>query len=235
MQIKLFHTCSEKSIMGHSLFKGGNHKSQRGTGTEYSIQVWEWKEKERAAEEYFLVHKVMPNLVQPLKGWRRNPIITQKRKDTTNIYKIDHLDSPYGRKKWAVTSFLSFTQCDITCPKWTLWVKAKITDKYKIIILKSMCKAVKDTGSWETEGYIGNLIVYFVNVFFFFLVPWRSSRAEEQYKDSQKSRQMRGLEELQSQGNKILRISRKHFQRDTYPQKSRGIPFNVQLDWYIIV
>lgn len=30
-----------------------------------------------------------------------------------------------------------------------------------------MCKAVKDTGSWETEGYIGNLIVYFVNVFFF--------------------------------------------------------------------
>lgn len=49
--------------MGHSLFKGGDHKSQQEQ--EQNIAS---KERERAAEEYLLVHKVMPNLVQPLKG-----------------------------------------------------------------------------------------------------------------------------------------------------------------------
>lgn len=161
----------------------------------------------------------MPNLVQPLKGWRRNRIITQKRKDTTNICKIDHLDSPYGRKNRPVTSFLSFTQCDITCPKWTLWVKAKITDKYKIIILKSMCKAVKDTGSWETEGYIDSLIVYFVNVF---LVPWRSSRAEEQYKDSQKTRQMLGLRNCSLREAKFLEFLGSIFRETPTHRKAEG-------------
>lgn len=166
-----------------------------------------------------MIHKVMPNLVQPLKGWRRNPIITQKRKDTTNIYKFDHLDSPYGRKNRPVTSFLSFTQCDITCTKWTLWAKAKITGKYKIIILKSMCKAMKDTGSWETKGYIDNLIVYYVNVLWF---PEEDPELKSRTKVVKRPGRCLGLRNCSLRETKLLEFLGSIFRETPTHRKAEG-------------
>lgn len=205
--------------MGHSLFKGGITNHNREQEQNIASRYESGKRRRERQRSTFWYTKSCLTWSSLSKAEGGTPSLPKKERIQQISIKLIILTPPMEEKKWPVTSFLSFTQCDIPCPKWTLWVKAKITGKYKIIILKSMCKAVKDTGSWETEGYIDNLIVYFVNVF---LVPWRSSRAEEQYKDSQRTRQMLGLRNCSLREAKFLEFLGSIFRETPTHRKAEG-------------